>query len=257
MQRLATIGGMHVQKRSRVAFIRLKHRVPADVRVRARTALFATPRLSAASWAVLDPRTRANRIDARTEVVLDGYHRSANTFAKTQFQLANPDVQVSSHMHNPSAIIIARRRRIPAVVLIRDPYDAVPSLLQFMVGVSPANAIRMWTRYYSVVEPYLDEVVVVDFEEAIAGFGDAVRRCNTRWGTDFVEPPASPEFQGSVRARINKGWEGNPGVPLPSRTRRSSASIREELLPADRAALEGARDLYVSIKCPYISPYIS
>jgi hypothetical protein len=257
MQRPATMGGMNVPKRSKVAFIHLKHRVSADVRVRARTALFATPRLSAASWLVLDPRTRENRIDARTEIVLDGYHRSANSFAKTQFQLANPGVRVSSHMHNPNAIIIAQRRRIPAVVLIRDPYDAVPSLMQFMVGVSPTNAIRMWTRYYSVAEPYLGEVVVVDFDEAIAGFGGAVRRCNDRWGTDFVEPPASAGFQGSVRAKISKGWEGNPGVPLPSRTRRSSASIREELLPADRTALEGAHDLYLSIKRRYGSPHLS
>jgi hypothetical protein len=247
---------MNMLRRARVAFIHLKHRVPADVRIRARTALFGAPRLSAASWVVLDPRTRANRIDARTEVVLDGYHRSANSFAAMQFRLANPHVRVSSHMHNPSAIVTACRRRIPAIVLIRDPYDAVPSLMQLMPGASPANAIRMWTQYYSVVEPYFDQVVIGDFDEVIADFGSIVRRCNLRWGTSFAEPPETADFQRSVRARIHEGWEGNPAVPLPSSTRRSSESIRAEFLPADRTALDAAHSLYQAIKRRYAAPEI-
>lgn len=248
------VQGMDMRQRSKVAFIRLKDRVPVDVRIRARTALFASPRLSAASWVFLDPRTRANRIGARTEIVLDGYQRSANTFAAVQFALANPEVRMSSHMHNPSAIIVACRRRIPAVVLIRDPYDAVPSLMQLMVGATPANAIWMWAHYYSVVEPYLDEVVVGDFDEVIADFGSVVRRCNLKWGTAFVEPPLAADFQRSVRARIQENWKGNPAVPLPSSARRSSESIWAEFLPADRAALEAAHDLYESITHRHIPP---
>lgn len=243
-----------VRKRSRVAFVHLKHRLPADLRVRARTALFSAPRLSAASWAILDPRTRYNRIDARTEIVLDGYHRSANTFAAMQFQLANPNVRMSSHMHNPSAIIAAHRLHIPAIVMIRDPYDAVPSFMQFMGDVTPASAIRMWTRYYTVVEPYLDEAVVIDFTEAIADFAGAVRRCNKRWGTSFAEPPTSPDFRDSVRIKISEGWIGHPGVPLPSSGRRSGESIRTEFLPADRAALDVAHHLYESITRRHIPP---
>lgn len=240
-------------ERAQVAFDRVKQRVPADLRVRARTALFRAPRLGAAS-VVLDSRTRGNRIDSHTEIVLDGYHRSANSFAGTQFALANPDVRVSTHIHSPGAIITACRHQIPAIVLIRDPYDAVPSLMQLMVGTRPSSAIRMWTRYYSVVEPYLDRVVVADFGEVIEDFGGVVRRCNVKWGTAFVEPHPSVDFENSVRAKIAESWQGHPGVPLPSSRRRSSESIRADLSPPERAALEAAHDLYESIKARYVAP---
>lgn len=237
-------------ERAQVAYDRLKRQVPADVRVRARTAVFRAPSLGAI-WVPLDPRARANRIESRTELVLDGYHRSANSFAATQFRLANPGVRVSSHLHSPRAIITACRRHIPAIVLIRDPYDAVPSLMQLMRGTKPASAIRMWIRYYSIAAPYLDAVVVADFDEVIGDFGKVVRRCNIRWGTRFAEPPMTPDFQRSVRATISQSWQGHSGMPLPSGERRSSESIRADMSPAERDALDHAHVLYQTIKERY------
>lgn len=238
-------------EKAQVAYGLIKHRVPADVRVRARTAMFRAPRL-AAFWVTLDPRSRANRIDSRTELVLDGYHRSANSFAAMQFRLANPGVRISDHLHTPGAIITASRHGIPAVVLIRDPYDAVPSLLQLMEGTRPSSAIRMWMRYYTVAEPYLTDAVVADFAQVIGSFGGVVRRCNVKWGTNFAEPPSTADFQRSVRNALSEDWRGHPGLPLPSGARRASASIREGLSPADRGALDAAHDFYESIKERYV-----
>src|SRR5580658_8003661 len=61
-------------------------------------------------------------IGPRTELVIDGFTRSATTFAVYAFQLAqDTPVQLAHHLHAPAQLIRAARRGVPAVALIRKP----------------------------------------------------------------------------------------------------------------------------------------
>ena len=79
-------------------------------------------------------------IGPQTELVIDGYTRSASTFAVYAFQLCQDEpVRLAHHRHAPAQLIAAARRSIPALLLIREPQGAILSqLIQEPGGASSA-----------------------------------------------------------------------------------------------------------------------
>jgi len=73
---------------------------------------------------------RARAVDRATELVIEGFARSGNTFAVAAFSLAQPrPVRLAHHLHAPAQVLLAARMGIPCIVLVRDPVDAVASRL--------------------------------------------------------------------------------------------------------------------------------
>src|SRR6266702_5655357 len=69
-------------------------------------------------------------ISSVTEFVIDGYTRSASTFAVYALQLSqDKPVRLAHHLHAPAQLIRAARRGVPALVLIRESQGAILSKL--------------------------------------------------------------------------------------------------------------------------------
>jgi len=188
-----------------------------------------------------------NLATPETQIVIDGFQRSANTYAVTSFEKANPAVKLSHHLHSPLSIHEARRFGIPMILLIRTPKDAVSSYLQFERSATPLTALQMYIAYYKAALPYLDDVIVTDFPETVADFGGVVERCNTRFGTDFAPPPASPEFDELVRSTIQEGWNGFHATPLPSAERVPTDEVMSTFDERALSALATAEALYSAV----------
>src|SRR5204863_182142 len=61
-----------------------------------------------------------------TKVVIDGYTRSASTFAVYAFQLAQErPVRMAHHLHAPAQLIAAARAHVPTIAVIREPKAAL------------------------------------------------------------------------------------------------------------------------------------
>jgi hypothetical protein len=126
-------------------------------------------------------------IGPRTELVIDGYFRSANTFAVHAFQLSQArPVRLAHHLHAPSQLIEAARRGIPALLLIREPEGAILSELLYD-SVALPDALVAYTRFYRSLLPYLDGFTLGEFEQVTREFGVVVRHLNERFSTDFAE----------------------------------------------------------------------
>jgi hypothetical protein len=124
--------------------------------------------------------------NGRTEIVIEGYPRSGNTFAVVAFRLAqNRDVRIAHHLHAPAQVIWAARQHLPAMVLIRKPADAVLSLLIRDPSVSVTHEFRRYTRFYSALGPYRNDFVLAAFEEVVSDFGPVIARVNAKFGTAF------------------------------------------------------------------------
>jgi len=118
--------------------------------------------------------------------VIEGFPRSANTFAVAAFTFAQGrPVKIARHLHAPAQVIEAVRRGIPCIVLIRKPRDAVLSLLVREPHISVEEALKDYIRFYRSVALYRDKFVVGRFEEVTTDFGEVVRRVNARFGTNF------------------------------------------------------------------------
>jgi hypothetical protein len=165
--------------RSAVASVRPLRHV-----VRSRIAEHPAVYLPFARWKYPGPSPEV--IGPQTELVIDGYTRSATTFAVYAFQLAQErPVRLAHHLHAPAQLIAAAKAGVPAVVLIREPEGAVLSQLVREPNVALRHALVAYARFYSSLLPYRDAFVIGEFEQVTRDFGSVVRRINERFETSF------------------------------------------------------------------------
>ncbi len=172
--------------------------VPARrVRHRLRTHVSAYPALYLPFARLKYPGPSPEVISPQTELVIDGYGRSATTFAVYALQTAQPvPVRLAHHLHAPAQLIAAARGGVPAVVLIREPQGSILSKLISEPWAPLREATIAYVRFYERLLPYRDRFVVADFEEVTRDFGAVIRRVNERFGTAFAEfVPSEPNVR--------------------------------------------------------------
>ena len=122
------------------------------------------------------------------EFVIDGYTRAGCTFAVYAFQLAQlRPVKLAHHLHAPAQLIVAARRQIPALLLIREPRGAILSQIVREPYVDLSDALRAYIRFYDRLWPYRLAFVVGDYRDTTRDFGAVIRRVNDRFGTAYGE----------------------------------------------------------------------
>ena len=198
------------------------------------------------------PETLA--VTPATRLVVEGFPRSANTFAVNAFQQAQPEyVRLAHHLHMPVQVIRAARLRIPSLVLIRNPEDAITSLI-IRNPQSVEQALRHYIMFYETVAKYRDAFVLGLFEEVVGDYGRVIERVNDRFGTEFAAFDHTEESVGKVFTRIEdidrtkyEGtiWESK--IPRPSAARqgmkrevtyRSADPKRQRLIARAEATYE-------------------
>jgi hypothetical protein len=164
-----------------------------------------------------------------TQLVIEGFPRSANTFARVAFNRAQSErVSIAHGLHVPAQVIRASRWRIPTLVLIRAPKDAVISFA-IRDPISVDQALRYYLSFYETVEEYRDAYVLGLFEEVIEDFGEVIRRINDRFGTAFSPFSHDEPNVDGVFARIEKNTRKRFGeTSLENKVSRPFAS-REKL----------------------------
>ena len=127
-------------------------------------------------------------IGPETEVVIDGYTRSATTYAVYAFQLAQSrPVRVAHHLHAAAHLVVAAKRGIATIVPVREPTGAVLSQLLREPHLTLPDALIAYASFYRALVPYRRHFVVAGFDEVTADFGAVVRRLNERFGTAYAE----------------------------------------------------------------------
>jgi hypothetical protein len=138
--------------------------------------------------AVATRRHPQSALHRDTDLVIDGFGRSAITFAVVAFQVAqNGHVHVAHHSHAIAPIIVASKRGVPVLVPIREPEATVLSGLVREPEVSVEQYLRSYVDFYRRLGDVADAVVLVRFESVVEDFGAAIRRVNQRFGTPFEE----------------------------------------------------------------------
>jgi hypothetical protein len=183
-----------------------------------------------------------------TDVLIEGYPRSANSFSVAAFGLAQPgEVEIAHHTHAPAHVIAAVRLGVPALVLIREPEDAVLEFVLIRPSLSVRQALRGYVRFYRALVTDRDGFVVGRFPEVTTDFGDVMRRLNDRFDTGFVPFEHTPANERACFDAMDGYWRGlvGAGEALERRVGRPSAAreaMKEALRPAyDAPSLSGLR----------------
>jgi hypothetical protein len=182
-------------------------------------------------------RRRGEPFTRDTELVIEGFPRSGNTFAVTAFGHAQArPVRVARHEHAAAQVIAAVRAGVPALVLIRDPEEAVLSLLVQHPALGLRQALRAYLRFYRPLLRHRDRFVLATFEEVTGDFGGVIRRVNERFGTGFgVFEHTEENVRACLAAIEDQGrrrWEGTALADLKGSFPSDARSLRKEALRA-------------------------
>lgn len=182
-------------------------------------------------------------IGPTTEIVIDGFPRSANTFAVLAFRRSQRrQVEIAHHTHTPAQIIRAVQWSVPVLLLVRQPEAAITSLMLRNPALGPDGCLREYIRFYRRLYGSRNALVIGEFDQVVADFGRVIARVNARYGTDFSVEPHSKEFERAVFEAIDALRDSREGTPVTlarptgeKETRKSS--IRGQLRDARRAPL--------------------
>jgi hypothetical protein len=180
-------------------------------------------------------RRKAVPVSGETDIVIEGYPRSGNTFAITAFGSAQSRaVRVAHHEHAAAQVIAAARAGTPTLVLIREPEDAVLSLIIQQPHLSLRQALRAYVRFYRPLVPHRDRFVLATFHEVTTDFGAVTRRVNDRFGTDFGVFEHTEENVQRCLAAIRDHGVARRGPVLVHRTGSSPSPVRAAIKDSGR-----------------------
>jgi hypothetical protein len=181
-------------------------------------------------------------IEPGYDILIDGYPRSANTFACDAFAVAQGyeiaeasikgyPIKMGNHMHAPAQFLLARRYRVPAMLVLREPVAAALSWVVYTHEKDAAGAwmhghegreaartaLRNYIRFHKPLTGIQEAFAIAPFEEITTDFGKSIARLNDKFGTDFALFDHTREAQDRIfevmQARI-KERESRFGVDL-------------------------------------------
>jgi hypothetical protein len=124
--------------------------------------LFKTKTLLYKIWFYLNKKNLSTHIrlpDNRDDFYFEGYPRSGNTYVYGLMKSLYPETKSCSHLHTIAGLKIAQTKGVPAIVIIRQPEDAIASNLftktngkeQDLENKMLTEVIEDWIVFYSYV----------------------------------------------------------------------------------------------------------
>lgn len=192
--------------------------------------------------------TRIRRSDKAfrddTDVVIEGYPKSANAFVSHAFEVAQPrQIRVAHTTHVAGQVIAAARRGIPALVLIREPAQAVSRFALVRPDVSLELLLRGYIRFYRPLLPWRSRFAVGSFEAVSRDLGAVMSAMNEKLGSAFTPFDHTPENQRAAFEAMETDWATriDPGTPEFEMYAGRPSADRDALTNAIEEKLRGPR----------------
>lgn len=158
------------------------------------------------------------------DLCIDGFPRSANSYAVNLVQKMAPSIKIIHHIHAP-AILKKTAGKIPTIVLIRDPREAILSEYirdQHAAAKTPniTHLIKRYTQYYQVTKKLGDKITLVTFEQVTETPEEYLRAVAVILGAQPAESYSDivSETMDESQARVTKEIIYTTSVPNEART---------------------------------------
>lgn len=131
--------------------------------------------------------TRELRVRPDTHLVIEGFPRSANTFAVLAFNQAQEEpLKIAHHLHVPAQLQLGARLKIPVMFLIRKPAAAIISLVVLEPWRSLEGTIREYILFHqAVLKLPRESFVLGQFEQVTTDFGEVIEEANRQFNCRF------------------------------------------------------------------------
>lgn len=122
-------------------------------------------------------------VSGGAELVLEGFPRSGNTFLASLMRQAAPDLNFSHHTHLIANLERAKREKLPAVVLFRNPLDSVSSLVVKNPQVyKPSECLSDYIAYYRSAKKLLPSAIFIHSDELFSNPLEVLGKINRETG---------------------------------------------------------------------------
>lgn len=182
----------------------IRLRTPQEFRLAIHSWLFSGE-LRLRAYMKLRPNLGRVSVFSSPDIVIEGYPRSANSYALCAFKIANgSEMIITSHTHSFVSIKLAVRYKVPTIVLVRDPIDAVASQWFQYPTVSLKTELRRYATFYKEILRYVEGIVVVPFESCVSDFGKVIEAVNSKFANSFAIYEPSEENESRVREMVDE-----------------------------------------------------
>lgn len=184
-------------------------------------------------------RNRELLVSKQTDLVIEGFPRSGNTFAVVAFQLAQTKpIRIAHHLHVEAQIFNGVKQGLPVCVLIRHPVDAIKSLLIRHPQTPIKWAFSNYIQFYSNIRILTPKFHIALFDEVIENYGKTINNMNTKFGTKFDlfihnEQNVKAVFTEieRINKQIDKGYETHVARPSDNRIQLAEKLTIDESSP--------------------------
>ena len=135
-------------------------------------------------------RKRGNNILSKsTEMVVEGFPRSGNSFVEAALIFSQKrELVLGHHTHTAAHVILAVKQSVPCLVLIRAPREAARSLIMLAPDTIDAKmALREYITFYETIEPFRYGFVIGEFNILTKSFGAIIEELNTKFEMDYLD----------------------------------------------------------------------
>ena len=192
-----------------------------------------------------------------TDMVVEGYPRSSNTFTVDFLYLlmerAGKTGHIAHHTHDVTNLLLGLKLGVPAVVLLRDPVEAVASFMIYS-DLDVTEAVQRYVDFYQPLQAVKRRTMIVPFEILTGDFNVFVSALNTRFGMSL---PVSGDV--AADSVIVKNIEAERGkkiyseedyanrVAVPNEERKAKAQAVRAEVEAFFARRPQAQNIYNSL----------
>ena len=185
-----------------------------------------------------------------SDICIEGFPRSANSYAVVTFKLDNSGIKPGHHLHVPAQIMRACQLNKPVISLIREPQDAVTSFLIFQSSENATLYLKLYIDFYKALIPYRKQIVIADFKTVTGDFNSVIKRINQKYGTQFNEINNLRQRQDKIFSRLKEinqqffaGRLQNGMIPDKQREK-TKKQVRQRVL--NNPLFETAQQVYYS-----------
>lgn len=137
-------------------------------------------------YPIVLPKNRNLLVNSDSDIVIEGFPRSANSFSVFALKYTHSnDLKIAHHTHVPAQVIKGVSLRIPILILIRHPRDAIASLVLRDPNISISQAINSYVHFYQAIYNYKESFIVANFEEIINNYSSVITRINNKFKTNL------------------------------------------------------------------------
>lgn len=110
-------------------------------------------------------------VTPKSDLVIEGYPRSANTYLHRIVRAAGPKgLRIANHVHRPQQISMAVRYGIPCFILFRHPLECIASYLVREPELNVAGSLEQYIEFAHTTLAHISapQTYIVTFDDVIA-----------------------------------------------------------------------------------------